>query len=138
MNGLWVLTAVCALTDMGVFHHKACKKQHKVCKNIAKCLVFKNDCGKDKKCKVKALLSNLFPPPGNRKASVSTSCSGLTLAHARLRHCWQGRLVLKAEHTLLTLPERAVLPLLRPEETRSCPVASPWMQHCSQAVCTCC
>lgn len=116
------LTAMCALTNMGLFHHKACK-------NITKCPIFKNNHAKDKKCKVKPLLSNLLPPPGNSKARVSTSCSGLTLTHARLSHCWQGRVVSKARRP--TLPERAVLPLQRPEETRSCPLAIPWMQHCS-------
>lgn len=116
--------AVCALTIMGAFHHKACK-------NIAKCPIFKYDYAKDKKCKGKSLHSNLLPPPGNRKAMVSTSCSGLTLAHARLSHCWQGRMVSKAGHALPTLPKRAALPLQRPEESRSYPVAIPWMQHCS-------
>jgi len=99
---------------------------------------FKNDHVKDKKCKVKVLLSNLLPPPGNRKAKVSTSCSGLSLAHARLSHCSRGRVVSKAGHTLLTLPERAVLPFQRPEEIRSCPVKVAWTQHCSYAVYTCC
>lgn len=44
MNGPWVLTAECTLTDMGIFHHKACKKQHKAGKTVAKCPVFKNNC----------------------------------------------------------------------------------------------
>lgn len=44
MNGPWVLTAECTLTGMGVFHHKACEKQHKAGKTVAKCPVFKNNC----------------------------------------------------------------------------------------------
>lgn len=44
MNGPWVLTAECTLTDMGVFHHKARKKQHKAGKTVAKYPVFKNNC----------------------------------------------------------------------------------------------
>lgn len=52
------LTAVCALTNMGVFHQKACKKQHKVCKNTAKCPIFKYNYVKDKKGKLSA-----FKPP---------------------------------------------------------------------------
>lgn len=54
------LTAMCALTNMGLFHQKACKKQRKVGKNMAKCPIFKNNYVKDKKCKVSA-----FKPPSS-------------------------------------------------------------------------